>query len=351
MVVNENIYIVMFGPGFSLHGGIVSVVREYFKAGLQDRVRLIFVPTLEAKRGPAIFIKAIILLLWLALRHRPLIVHLHLSQKGSFVRKFIIFLGAKICSLKTVVHLHSSQFEEFMNAHAVMRGLAKFMFDHASRVLVLSEVWDKKLRLFSSNPNISILYNPAQLREKGQAIDDKTRVLFMGRLGQRKGVYDLLNCIAQNQNDFRKHRAHFILAGDGEVDHVRRIAHDTGISDLVEVPGWVAGEARERYLKTSDIFILPSYNEQMPMSILECMGYGYPIIATRIAGVPEMVTTGENGFLFAPGDARAMTDALIRLCHDSRLRQLMGRKSRQIVQEKFESKLIVEQLVNIYERL
>ena len=87
------------------------------------------------------------------------------------------------------------------------------------------------------------------------------------------------------------------------------------------------------------------------MSILEGMGYGYPIIATQIAGIPEMVTNGENGFLFNPGDVRTMTDILIRLCHDSKLRQQMGQKSRQIIRDKFESKIIIEQLVNIYEHL
>lgn len=344
--------VIMLGPGLSVQGGITTVVKEYLTAGLNNRVNLIFIPTLEktGKLGRvSVFLKSVFKYHWALIKYPKAIIHVHLSQKGSFVRKFFIFLSAKLFGKRVLVHLHGSEFEQFMNSNALTRALTKFMFNHSSCVAVLSNVWNIKIRGFSNNTHIVTLYNPAHLSSRSPVSDGKIRVLFMGKLGERKGIYDLLKCIEQNQKDFRLYNTRFILAGDGDVERVRQIVNESKMTDLVEIPGWVSGEAREGYLKTSDIIILPSYNEQMPMSILEGMSYGYPIVATNVAGIPEMVAHGENGFLFNPGDIQAMRDSLVLLCQDAKMRDEMGKKSQQIIKSNFESSVIINQLVKIYE--
>ncbi len=351
----KKVKVVMLSPDLDVKGGISFVVQEYLKGGLKDQVELHFIPThkdgsLLKKIG--VFIGAAGRFVALAPVMKNTIVHFHTSQNGSFFRKFILFCIAKIMGAKTIVHIHGSQFDAFMTKNALFRTLTGFYFDSADRILVMSGKWIERIAQFTKNKNISLIYNPVSLYGvRGLNRHEGVNILFMGRLGKRKGIYDLLECIDKNKDYFQNQNARFILAGDGDVEPVRQFVDDNNLKNLIEVPGWIASEQKEQYLKTSDILILPSYNEQMPMSILEAMGYGYPIVATNIAGIPEMVAHGENGFLFEPGHIDDMAQYLKKLCADADLREKMGRKSLECVKEKFESTKIVRQLVAIYKNL
>lgn len=385
--LKKNLQVIMVGPALEVKGGISFVEREYLEAGLGRFVSVTFIPTFAGGSLASkfwVYVKALARLVFLLPSASGAIVHLHVSQKGSFLRKYIIFLLAKFMGRKTIVHLHGSQFKEFMHSHSFVTRQTKALFDGADAVLVLSELWKKIMTEFSSNPNIVTLYNPIRLKERRRsprtsqmperprlpAVESlpvasrglvsmmalrerlgirEIRVLFLGRLGERKGTFDLLKAIRDYAPAFRQARVSFILAGDGEVERARNFIWQNDLHDLADVPGWISGPDKEEFLESSDILILPSYNEQMPMSILEAMAYGYPIIATRVAGIPEMVEEGGNGFLFEPGDIPAMGKALMRLCSDAALRQTMGARSRQIVKEKFQTENILEQLVGVYE--
>jgi glycosyltransferase involved in cell wall biosynthesis len=351
----DKIKVIMLSPDLDVKGGISFVVQEYLKGGLKDKVDLHFIPT--HKDGSnlkkiGVFINAVGRFVILAPGMKNTIVHFHTSQNGSFFRKFILFCMAKVMGAKTLVHIHGSQFAEFMTKNAFFRSLVQFYFARADGILVLSKEWVERLSNFTNNKNIHLIYNPVSISNaRNMNSDGRLNILFMGRLGKRKGVYDILDCIFKNKDYFRVKQAKFILAGDGEIEQVRRFVIDKNLTDLIEVPGWILSEQKEKYLRTSDILILPSYNEQMPMSILEAMGYGYPIIATNIAGIPDMVKHEENGFLFEPGDIDAMTQFLKNLCEDAALREKMGKKSQEVVKEKFENTKIVNQLKFIYEHL
>lgn len=351
----KKLKVVMLSPDLDVKGGIAFVVQEYLNGGLKDKVELYFIPThkdgsLLKKIG--VFLAAVGQFIALAPKMKHMIVHFHTSQNGSFFRKFILFCIAKIMGAKTIVHIHGSQFDAFMTKNALLRALTRFYFDRADRILVMSKKWVERVSLFTKNKNITLIYNPASLSgARDSNHHEQINILFMGRLGQRKGVYDLLECVAGNKDYFQDQHAKFILAGDGEVDQVRQFVTDNDLKSLIEVPGWVASDQKKKYLEASDILILPSYNEQMPMSILEAMGYGCPIIATNIAGIPDMVAHGENGFLFEPGHVDDMTLALKTLCSNTALREQMGKKSFEFVKDKFETTKIVSQLVSIYQTL
>lgn len=347
----KQLEVVMVGPDISVQGGISTIIDEYLKAGLSDRVDLEFVPTLQEGsklHKSMVFVRAIGPVVAALRRMDQPVMHLHLSQNGSFVRKLVLFTLARSFRAKTVVHLHGSRFEAFMHRNRLTTLLTRHMFDNATRVLVGSDLWQEKLKAFSRNRNITTFYNPIQLGPSRDSSDETIDVLFLGRLGERKGTYDILKTIEDRADFFREHRVRFILAGDGDVDEVRATVDKRGWGDFVVVPGWTAGEDKMALLRSSDILTLPSYNEQMPMSVLEGMSHGYPIVASDIAGIPEMVEDGRNGFLFKPGDVASMTDAFVRLVGDPDLRHRMGRESRAIVEEKFEGSVVLDTLVGIY---
>ena len=164
-------------------------------------------------------------------------------------------------------------------------------------------------------------------------------------------MYDLLEVIKRDKDYFSTRQITFVLAGNGELDKVQKIIKEHHLQDIVEVPGWISGSEKEAYYKDSHFLILPSYNEQMPMSILEAMSYGYPILASNVAGIPEMVEHGVNGLLFNPGDLDILDKYLRQLCDDESLRDTMGLNSKQLVLDKFETGLILEELVDIYKQI
>ena len=101
----------------------------------------------------------------------------------------------------------------------------------------------------------------------------------------------------------------------------------------------------------ADSYVLPSYNEGLPGSILEAMAAGTPIISTPVGGIPEAVIDGYNGYLVAPGDVDGLFDRLSRLCEDAERRSVMGKHSRELVIRKFDMANIVKQVSHVYDTL
>lgn len=124
------------------------------------------------------------------------------------------------------------------------------------------------------------------------------------------------------------------VVGDGpERDQVERAVREQGLTDRVELTG--TSDDVARILGEGDVFVLSSRSEGMPMSVLEAMAAGLPVVATAVGGVPELVVEGETGLLVPPGDAGALALALDRLLGDAELRQRMGAAARRRVETSF----------------
>ena len=347
----------MFGPHLDATSGISNVVNNWIKAGIRERIELDYVSTLRKyvpRRYVRKFLDAAIayVLLGIKTRQRVDIIHIHLSHGMSFFRKLIIFKAAKKKGIKTVVHLHGSMFYEFFNnSSPKIQKLIRNVFDQADAVFVLSKSWKEFVNGISDNRNVYVLYNGASLDQFSQksCYQDRVVISFMGRLGQRKGVYDLLDAFEQVIPDFPD--VQLVLGGDGDVDKVRDIVARKKLEKRVHVPGWVSGEQKMRVFRECDIYVLPSYNEGLPGSILEAMAAGVPIISTPVGGIPEAVLENRNGFLIDPGDIEGLSNKLRVLCGDKELREKMGAESRNIIKEKFDIEKIVSYLIDLYQKV
>jgi len=170
----------------------------------------------------------------------------------------------------------------------------------------------------------------------------------MGRIERKKGIHDLIEAGKLLADKFR---FKIILCGEGNISLWQEECSNKGLIDVIQFRGWVSGEEKELLLRETDIYVLPSYSEGLPMSILEAMSYGIPVISTPVGGVPEVVIDGINGFLVDPGDVHGLADKLEQLISDYRLRMKMGITGRQFAQEKFDISNNIKQLMNIYARL
>jgi len=354
-VTDERLNVLMVGPGLDVAGGISAVVNHWLAAGLDERVTLRYIATLDGRdadrparklgscaRAYASFARE-------ALTRTVDIVHVHLSTGASFYRKLGILEAARLRRLKTVVHLHGSRFMEFY-AHGSRRRvrLIRRVLDRADAVIVLSAAWRDFVHGISSNPNVHILHNGATKAMFGPRASNGEEIVisFMGRLGDRKGTWDLLEAFRRLAGEVPNVR--LILGGDGETEKARRIVARDGLEGRVTVTGWLAGADKLDVFNRTDIYVLPSYHEGLPASIVEAMAAGAPIVSTPVGGIPEAVIDGHNGYLVAPGDIDALHDRLRRLVLDAGLRDRMGRRSRELMEKHFELDALLDRLVEVY---
>lgn len=343
---------VMVGTRFDTMGGISSVVNVYRTAGFFERMKVRYLASHcdggAAKKLWVMVSSLAQFFLFLCLR-KVSVVHVHMSSRASFWRKSIFLLLAGAFRVPRIIHLHGSEFAIFYEKEcsSLARNFVRFVFDSAESVVVLSQTWKEWVSSVSRNQNVVCVYNPVLVPESDPvAVEANSSILFMGRLGRRKGTYDLVRAVAKINQPFR-----LVLAGDGDLEEVRELVDELGISDKVEVTGWVRGDQKEALLKRACLYVLPSYNEGLPMGILEAMAQGLPIVSTPIGGIPEAVDQGVEGFLTQPGDVDALARALEELMSNSELRRQIGAAARARIRSTFSADHVLPQLERIYVEL
>lgn len=272
------------------------------------------------------------------------IVHIHTASNNSFRRSVLFFFCARFYRKKIVLHVHGGGFQKFY------RNNQKFVtkiFDKCDCIITLSEYWQLFFQQITKCKNIQIVENLVSLPLIGntQFDDSLTHILFMGWIVQEKGIYDLLDVIAEHKDEF-KNRICLHVAGNKQVEQLLSVIKEKELSDIVLYEGWISGEIKTKLLSSVDIFIQPSYAEGLPLSILEAMSYGKPILATPVGGVPELVDES-NGILFEAGSKKLIYNAIHRLMYDSVLRKEMGKKSR-IKSHKYLPDAVEKKLQSIY---
>ena len=169
----------------------------------------------------------------------------------------------------------------------------------------------------------------------------------MGRVSSRKGVDDLVRAFGVAAE--RVEDVELVVAGSedhGYGDYVRSIVRVLGLEDRVRFLGPVPNQEIPDLMCGADVFAYASRGgEGIPRAILEAMACGLPVVATRVAGVPEAVREGETGFLVEAGDWRGLGRGLVRLLSDVELRERMGREARRLVEREFSYDVVIPRLV------
>lgn len=348
--------VAMLGLGLGTTTGIATVVKNWISAGYEEKVELHYLSTNDSQvpgqklRKLFECLRAYLKLMLLA--PRVDVVHLHMAMYGSFWRKQFPFYWARLFRCKTIIHLHGSEFKQFYADGGWLRKwLIRNMFSNASSSMMLSEQWRDWLNsICKKKPTIDIVYNTATERERpDRSGREVVTITLMGRLGKRKGTYDLLEAF---ESLVKQHpHARLVLPGDGEIDEVKALVKEKGLEDVVEVPGWVSGDAQNALWNRTDIYTLPSYNEGLPGSVLEAMSAGLACVSTPVGGIPEAVIDGDTGYLVEAGDVAGLEKALSRLVADEELRLRMGNAGYNLLQTKFNLDRIVGQVVALQERL
>lgn len=177
----------------------------------------------------------------------------------------------------------------------------------------------------------------------------EARFVCVGRLCEQKGQLTLIEAAAEVKR--RGGRFHLVFVGDGEMrGDIEAAIAKNDLSDEVELAGWKTPAEVRAEIEKSRAFILPSYAEGLPVSIMEAMTLSRPVISTYVAGVPELVVPGETGWLAPAGDARKLADAMMAAIASSpeRLAE-MGRAGRRRAIERHDIDEIAARLEAIFE--
>lgn len=291
--------------------------------------------------------KAILQFLYWMLFHPEIkIVHVQGSVGASFWRKAIFIYIAKFFHKKVVWHMHAGRFAVFYQQH---RYAVRKVVNKSDVIIALSEYWKEYFKNEFPTKRVEIIKNVISAPRVHKQQTGYFTLLFLGLLGKNKGIYDLLECIRDHKVEFQG-KLKLYIGGNGEIEHVKQLIKEYGIADIVIFEGWVSGDKKIELLNKSDAYILPSYKEGLPISILEAMSYGMPIISTPVGGIPEIVSNGENGYLVEPGNKEDIYKAIISLLNDSDLRNRMGSVSLSRVGEHL-PEYVEKQLETLYNSL
>lgn len=349
----------MVVPNPMVKGGIAAVVNGYRGSQLEKDYKIIYVESYKDGSKFAKLLKGIggyfhfakVLLI-----DRPDIIHIHSSFGPSFYRKMLFIYMASWAKKPIINHIHGADFDEFfVNASVKKKQQIKKVYSKCSILIALSEEWKERLSRIVPEDKILIIENYSTLCNDAleQRLNRKCNntVLFLGELGKRKGCYDIPKVVREVKKKILGVK--FILAGSGsEADEtaIKNLVIEEGVNENVIFPGWVRGFEKEWLLREADVFFLPSYNEGMPMSVLDAMGYGLPIVSTNVGGIPKIVHDGENGFCCDTGDVKVMSAGIIKILENKNVLESMSKESFRIVKNGYSLENHLKLVEEVYER-
>jgi glycosyltransferase involved in cell wall biosynthesis len=167
----------------------------------------------------------------------------------------------------------------------------------------------------------------------------------MARLEPQKGHRILLQALSLLRAEFPNIR--LICLGTGALkDELTKTVRDLGLENIVRFVGFRSNVGD--WLAAVDIGVLPSFYEGLPLTAVETLAAGIPLVATAVDGTPEVVIDGETGHLVPPGDPAAMAEAIGRLARQPELRRKFALAGRDRVLKRFTIQRQVEQTSNLY---
>jgi glycosyltransferase involved in cell wall biosynthesis len=300
---------------------------------------------------PFVFLLSLLRLLIARVRKDVDLLHINVAAGTSAYRKSVLARLAALIGVPYVVHLHGSRFHETWPAGgAFSRGPIDRLFLESRRIIVLGQRWADLIadNLAAARPKIVILPNATKSiapRASATRANGPVRISFLGAVGPRKGAPQLLEALSR-LGPFPEWEA--TIAGDGDLPTYVRLAKTLGIDGRVKFPGWLGPEAADRLLAETDIFVLPSLAENLPMSILEAFAHGVAVVSTPVGAIPEVIDDGRNGLLVPAGAVDPLEGALRRLIEDPALRRAFGDAAREDHAKFYEVTAYVKRLAAIW---
>jgi glycosyltransferase involved in cell wall biosynthesis len=282
-------------------------------------------------------------------------VHVNMAERLSVFRKGTIILFCRLIGIPTILHLHAAQFPIFYNtAPSLIKLLVRGVFKFPVKIIVLGDSAKKFAinDLFVAEEKIEIVTNgvPSAVYSRRKFDASKNfEILFLGNLTERKGVSDLLQAIEEKLSIEGK--GFFLrLAGGGNIEKYKKYTAENGLEDFVSFEGWVDQLTASAFLANADVLILPSYDEGLPLAILEAMANGVAVICSPVGEIPHFLKDEINALFVTPGDVSGINCAISRLQNEPALREKMERTNLADFEDFYSAEKFYQTMVRNYER-
>lgn len=341
--------VLMLGPARNVKGGMTTVIDNYYNAGLNKIVELKYIETCNDSRNRALkFLKEIEgKINFYKEIDKYDVVHIHMASRRSTFRKAKYAHIAKKKGKKVILHIHGGEYKVFYNeCNEKQKEYIKETFNLADKIIVLSESWKQYFKSLVNEEKIVVISNAIKIPNDFEKDFNRNELLFLGRIYEQKGIYDLLEAFSKLKNEFSDIR--LSICGDGELDKINKFIVENNLTSNIKCYGWVSGKEKEKLLTKSSIFLLPSYNEGMPMSILEAMAYKNIVITTNVGGIPEIIKNNENGIMIAPGNKEQLYIKIKDIIKDKNKKEKISENARRLIENKFDINKVIKKLIDIY---
>ena len=283
-------------------------------------------------------------------RHEIDLVHLNIPcNPNGIMRDFFMVWVANLCKKKVVAHLHGGNYMTEKINNRIIASMFNYILNNTSAVIVQSEIE----RLFLSNTygfsQAEILSNAIEVGEKKDVAGGEVpNLLYLGRIDKNKGIKEIVSAFTKL---YKEMRFRFVLCGDGpdRVGFEEELRNIMG--DDFKYCGVVAGEKKTEAILQSEIFILPSYFEGLPMAMLETMGFGLVPVVTSVGSIPLVIEHETNGILVNKKDADDFYLKLKALLNNRELICRLSKQAYNTVKERFNSDKFIARLEEIYEKV
>ena len=294
-------------------------------------------------------------------KERVSLVHAHAPFAGSIISS----LAGKLAGVPVIIHAH---LQDALSSNSFIRSYQNMMNYWTSRkccdaiiavshqvkdALITEGFYSRKFHVVHNGTPINNHKIYSNIRNELNIPENTPIVIHIGRLCKSKGQHLLLQAAA-NLHQSEQEAVYLIVGKDLEQDgaylqYLKNLAQELGINKSVHFLGHRADITQ--LLTLSDLLVLPSYTEGLPLVILEAMAAGLPVVATPVGGIPEVVIHQETGLLVPVEDVQALGNAILRLLQNPLLRNEMGNKGLEMVNKDFSVEKMCKQVFDIYQQV
>lgn len=287
------------------------------------------------------------------------VIHLNPSLiRKSFYREMLLIFIAKLMNCKVIVYWHGWQnsFEEKIVNSKIHKMLFLNTYGKVDLCLVLGTVFKEKLLKLGYKNKILIetnCFDDTYLKNdnlnKSRKSRNRIRLLFLSRIEKQKGIYIAIETLSHLTK--KGYNLELVIAGTGnEVEPAMKYMNDENLKNIIFV-GNVSGIEKHKLLKNSDILLLPSFSEGLPLTILEGMAYGLPIVSRPVGGIKDIIIDGENGYLIESFRAEDYVEIIERLINDNKKYEEISQNNILKADLMFLPEKLKERLTTIYNNI
>lgn len=285
-------------------------------------------------------------------KNKDAVIHYNMPlMKAAIIRDYMLIKVAQELNMPIVLHIHGGNYIKERNRPLYLRRLLKKIFSWSKHIIVLGDEEKQILEEDFCLKNVVSLPNCIDLSEAKTIKRDNTTkevldILYLGRIEPNKGIDYIFDACKKLKEQGVKFNLHFAGKEEVEGQYLPRFTEE--FAEHFIYHGIVSGDKKTNVLKKCDIFLLPSFFEGLPMSLLETMSFGQVPVVTSVGSIPTVVEDKKSGMYTRIRNSEDIVNAIIALNDNRTLLNKLSRNAQCAVFEKFDDNKYIKELNMLY---